>query len=317
MRAMVIERFGAPEVLELQHVPRPVFGPDELLVAVHAAGVNPVDGQNRSDGTWANLAVPAVLGSDFSGVIEAAGSEAGPWEVGDPVFGVLPFQDNRHGTYAEYCVAKASQVARKPETLSHAEAAAAPLAATTAHEVLRRLGLKPNDWLLINGAGGGVGTFAVQLARIDGIQVVAAASSRHHDLLLELGASHCFDYRTEDVVRKVLGLTGDGVDGVADLVGGTTLSLSLPGLRERGAAAAIAGLPSDMELLIDRNQTLHGVLLDPTRDGSMRVVAESLGEGRLRSVVSDVLPLDAAAEAHRRLEAGHVQGKLVLEVRHE
>lgn len=190
-----------------------------------------------------------------------------------------------------------------------------PLAATTAFEVLRRLDLAPGEWLLIHGGGGGVGTFAVQLAAAAGLRVVASASSSHHQLLLELGAESCVDYSVEDVCEGALHRVGDEVDGVADFVGAETLANSLPALRDRGAAATIAGLEGDLELLIDKNQTLHGILLDPSDPSALFAVAEELAEGRLRPVISEVLPLEAAADSHRRLEAGHLQGKLVLEVR--
>ena len=315
MRAVQLESFGGPDVLELRSVPRPKIGPGEMLVAIHAAGVNPVDGQNRADGSWAQLQLPVIPGSDFCGVVEAVGDDAGDWARGDEVFGLLPFRGNSVGSYAEYCAADARRVARKPEGVSHQEAAAVPLAATTALEVLGRLDLAPGAWPLIHGAGGGVGTFAVQLAAAAGLRVIASASSKHHQLLLELGAEACIDYGSEDVCEAALRRAPGGVDALVDLVGGVTLADSLPALRERGTAVTIAGLDGDLELLIDKNQTLRGVLLDPSDPSALFAVADELAAGRLRPVISEVLPLEAAAEAHRRLEAGHVQGKLVLGVR--
>ena len=315
MRAVVYERFGGPEVLELRDWPRPEPKGGEVVVAVHAAGVNPVDAQNRADGAWAELQPPVIPGYDFSGVVEGVGERAADWAVGDEVFGALPVRVTRSGSYAEYVAVPAETIAPKPARLSHVEAAAAPVAACTAHEALRRLRLAPGDWLLIHGAGGGVGTFAVQIAAHSGTRVLAVASARHHGLLGELGAEACIDYtheRLDDAVRLI---TGGEVDAVADLVGGGALSRSLPLLSKRGRAVEIVDLEGDLEPLIDRNQELHGVLFDPADSGPLRAITDELAAGRLRPVVSDVLALEQAAEAHRRLETGHRQGKLVLQVR--
>jgi NADPH:quinone reductase len=183
MRAVVYERFGGPEVLELRDWPRPEPKSGEVVVAVHAAGVNPVDAQNRADGTWAEVEPPVIPGYDFSGAVETDGDQAPDWAAGDEVFGALPVRVTRSGSYAEYVAVPAETIARKPEALSHVEAAAAPVAACTAYEALRRLRLEPGEWLLIRGAGGGVGSFAVQIAARAGARVLAVASARHHPLL--------------------------------------------------------------------------------------------------------------------------------------
>jgi NADPH2:quinone reductase len=315
MRAVVYERFGGPEVLELRDWPRPEPKSGEVLVAVHAAGVNPVDAQNRADGAWADLEPPVIPGYDFSGVVESVGDRAAYWVAGDEVFGALPVRVTRSGSYAEYVAVPARTIARKPERLSHVEAAAAPVAAGTAHEAVRRLRLEPGEWLLIHGAGGGVGSFAVQIAARGGARVLAVASARHHELLRGLGAEACIDYTHEPVDEAARAIAAGEVDAVADFVGGGALSRSLSLLRNRGRAVEIVDLEGDLEPLIDRNQQLHGVLFDPSDPGPLQWVAAELAAGRLRSIVSDVLALDQAAEAHRRLEAGHRQGKLVLEVR--
>jgi NADPH:quinone reductase len=315
MRAVVYERFGGPEVLELRDWPQPEPAAGELLVAVHAAGVNPVDAENRADGAWAEIQPPVIPGYDFSGVVEALGDGAGDVAVGDEVFGALPVRVTRSGSYAEYVAVSGEIVALKPDRLSHAEAAAAPVAACTAYESLRRLRLEAGEWLFVHGAGGGVGTFAVQIATAMGARVLAVASARHHRLLGELGAEACVDYTAEDVGEAVRRIAGGEVDAVADFVGGPALASSLPLLRERGRVVEIVELAGDLELLLDRNQDFHGVLFNPANPEPLRDVAAELAAGQLRPVVSEVLPLERAAEAHRRLEAGHQQGKLVLEVR--
>ena len=315
MRAVVYQRFGGPDVLEFRDWPRPEPKRGEVVVAVHAAGVNPVDAQNRADGAWAELEPPVIPGYDFSGVVETVGEGAEEWALGDEVFGALPVRVTRAGSYAEYVAVPADTIASKPQRLSHVEAAAAPVAASTAYEALRRLRLEPGEWLLIHGAGGGVGSFAVQIGLSAEARVLAVASARHHELLGELGAEACIDYTREHLAEAVGQLTGGEVDAVADFVGGDALSQSLPLLRERGRAAEIVELGGNLEPLIDRNQELHGVLFDPSHPGPLRAISAELADGRLRPVVSDVLPLERAAEAHRSLEAGHRRGKLVLEVR--
>jgi NADPH:quinone reductase len=314
MRAVVYERFGGPEVLELRDWPRPEPEPDQLVVRIHAAGVNPVDAQNRADGAGAGIELPVIPGYDFSGVVEALGDRASDWDVGDAVFGAPPIRVTRSGSYAEYVAVPAGLVAAKPKRLSHVEAAAVPIAGCTAYECLRRLRLEPGERLLVLGAGGGVGSFAVQLATGLGARVLAVASDRHHPLLTELGAQACVDYTAEDVSEAVARLAGGEVDAIADFVGAGALAASLPLLRERGRAVEIVDLDGDLEPLIDRNQELHGVLFNPANPEPLRAVAAELEAGRVRPVVSEVLPLEEAAEAHRLLEAGHRQGKLVLTV---
>jgi NADPH2:quinone reductase len=315
MRAIVYEQFGGPEVLELREDwPEPEPAAGQLLVAVRAAGVNPVDAQNRASGDWARLEPPVVPGYDFSGVVASVGSGADGWAVGDEVFGGLPVRVTRSGSYAELVAVDAGIVAVKPEGASFEEAAAMTVAGCTAHEALRRLRLEAGEWLLICGAGGGVGSFAVQIGAAAGAHVIAVASARHHGLLTELGAEACVDYTSEDVGEAVGRIAG-GVDALADFVGERTLERMLPLLRERGRAVEIAGIEGDVEELIDRNLELHGVLFNPKDPGPLRAVAEELEAGRLRPVVSDVMPLADAADAHRQIEAGHQQGKIVLEVR--
>ena len=313
MRAVVYERFGGPEVLEVRNWPRPAIGEGQLLVSVRAAGVNPVDAQNRADGAWAQIQPPVIPGYDFSGVVDAVGARADGWMVGDEVFGALPVRVTRSGSYAEYVAVDAGIVVAKPDGVGWIEAAATTVAGCTAHEALRRLRLESAEWLLICGAGGGVGTFAVQIGAAAGARVIAIASARHHDLLIQLGAEACVDYTAEDPRDAVRRIAGE-VDVLADFVGGRTLERMLPVVRERGRAVEIAGIEGDVEEVIDRNLELHGVLFNPVDPEPLRAVREELAAGRLRPAVSDVLALEQAAEAHRRIEAGHQQGKIVLEV---
>ena len=312
----MISRFGGPEVLELSEVPDPVPGPREVRIAVHAAAVNPVDAANRADGSWASMRLPAIIGSDFSGVVDSVGANVSEWSRGDEVFGAAPFRGGGRGTYAEFHVADAETIARKPANLSHVEAAAVPLAGGTAQTVInRRLSVEPGERVLIHGAGGGVGVFAVQLVAAAGAQAIALASRRHHELLLELGASAAIDYHDPDALANAQQHAGGEFDAVADFVGGTCLARSLAWIREGGRAATIVELKGDLDLALDRNITVHGVLLDRGDRSLFDELRAVIEAGQLRPVVSTVLPLEQAADAHRLLEAGHVEGKIVLAVR--
>jgi len=316
VRAVVISRFGGPEVLELTEVPDPVPGPDEVRIAVHAAALNPVDVANRADGTWAGLRLPAIIGSDFSGVIDSVGADVSEWRPGDEVFGAAPFREGRYGTYAEFHLADPETITRKPASLSHVEAAAVPLAGGTAHTVInRRLRVEPGERVLIHGAGGGVGVFAVQLVAAAGANAVALAGRRHHELLRELGATVAIDYHDDDALTAAQQEAGGEFDAVADFVGGSSLTRSLASIREGGRAATIVELTGDLDLALDRNITLHGVLLDRSDRSLFDELRAAIDAGQLKPVVSTVLPLEDVVEAHRLLEAGHAQGKLVLAIR--
>jgi NADPH2:quinone reductase len=250
MRAAVIEAFGPPEVLRITARPVPVPGPDELLVRIVAAGVNPVDAQNRSDGSWAGITLPATLGSDAAGVVAAVGRDVGDFAVGDDVFYFSDFLGGDDGSYAEYQAVDARIVGRRPARLSFAEAAAVPLAAGTAYElIVRRLAVAPGQRVLIVGASGGVGTYAVQLARGAGAHVVAVASECRHDALRELGAEMTLDYRDGDLWRQVR--DAGRIDAVVDLAGGEVPISGIEILAEGGSLATVATLTGDFELAVD------------------------------------------------------------------
>jgi NADPH:quinone reductase len=315
MRAMVLPKFGGPDVLELRDVPRPTPGPGELLVRVIASGTNPVDAKIRHSGTWAQIELPAVIGYDASGVVEAVGPGVTRFREGDEVFYTPEIFGNPHGTYAEYATVPAAIAARKPPRLTHAEAAAIPLAGGTAYEALvRRLAVQVGETVLIHGGAGGVGSFAVQIAKAAGARVIATAGPDNQETLRALGADVCVDYRGESVVKAALRETGgQGVDAVLTTVGGATVPGSTEATRPFGRIATILGCDGDLTPLYLKNQTLHGVFL--TREGRrLEELARLVEQGKLRPLVDAVLPLEAAAEAHRRLESGHGRGKLVLAI---
>lgn len=314
MRAMVIEAFGDPDVLQLRELALPEPGPGQVRVAIHAAGTNPVETGNRRRARF-GISLPAILGSDASGVVDALGPGVTTFAPGDAVFYMSDFQNTQWGTYAEYQVVDAALLARKPHTLSHLEAAALPLAAGTAYEtIVRRLALTEGEWVLMYGAAGGVGSFALQMAVAQGAHVIAVARTQYHPLLRELGAAAYLDYTTQNVLREALAIAGQPLDAVADFVGGETIARSLEIIRPFGRAAAIQGVDGDLDLLLLRNLTLHGILVRPDA-ARLDALRQWVDAGRLRPIVEQVLPLAEVAQAHRRLESHHGQGKIVLRVR--
>lgn len=317
MRAIVFDTFGSPDVLSLQDIACPEPGPGQVRVAIYAAGTNPVDAQNRQDGSWADLHPPVIPGCDASGVIDVVDPGVTTFAPGDEVFYMADFLHNPWGTYAEYHVIDAAFIAHKPKTLTHIEAAALPLAAGTAYEtIVRRLAITQGEWVLMYGAAGGVGSLALQIAVAQGAQVIAVARTHHHELLSALGAVACLDYTTQDVLAEAQAIAGRKLDAIADFVGGETLAHSLTAIRPYGRVASIAGLSGDLDQVLDLNLTLHGILVRPERTRLMALDA-LIAPGALRPIIDQVLPLEEAAQAHRRLETGHGQGKIVLAVREE
>jgi NADPH2:quinone reductase len=312
MRAIVVDEFGGPERMRLALVADPVPGRGQVRVAVHAAGVNPVDAGNRADGSWAGLTAPCVLGYDIAGVIDTTGPGVTGLAPGDRVMAMTHFPDGAGG-YAELAVVDAELAAPIAATTSFADAAATPLAAGTAQAVLSRLGLPAGSRLLVLGASGGVGLFLLQLAAKAGIAAIGVGRRAMHDQMISQGAVSCIDYSGEDVAQRAVALAGGRVDAVADLVGGELAATTLGALRPGGQIAAIATPVLDLDPLLDANITFHGVLIRDDGERT-RALAALLDRGVLHPVVSHVLPLAAAPRAHRIIEDGHAGGKIVLDV---
>jgi NADPH2:quinone reductase len=312
MRALVVHRPGGPEVMRLQRLADPQPGPDQVVVAVEAVGVNPVDAGNRSDPSWAGVNPPYVVGYELAGRIQAVGDGAS-WRRGDLVWGLLPVRGTRWGTYAELVTLDAALVGPRPLALSAIQAASLPLAGATAVQLLDRLDPRAGEWLLVHGAAGGVGSLLVQLARARGARVAASASGQREALLRELGVEVFLDRHAGDVAQRARHAIGQELDMVADLVGYGLLAASLPMVREGGRAGSIVEFAGDLEPAVDRNITLHGVLVRPSRE-VLGVLAAAVADGLLRPVVDQVLDLADAAVAHRRVESRHGQGKVVLRV---
>lgn len=314
MRAIGQDTFGGPEVLHLIERTLPAPLPTEVLVRVHAAGVNPVDAKSRAGGGLAGVLgdPPFVLGWDVSGVVEEIGLGVHTLAVGDEVYG-MPWFPRQAAAYAEYVTAPARQFARKPATLDHDGAAALPLAALTAWQILTDLAdVRPGQRVLVHAAAGGVGHLAVQFAKRLGAHVVGTASTGKHDWLRDLGADEVVDYTTtrfEDAVGDfdvVVDLVGDGHDA--------TSTRSLATLKPGGLLVPVpSGAPQDLvDRGAERGVRVRPFLVEPDGHALSRI-AELVDDG-VRVEVEDVLPLADAAEAHRRLENGRTRGKHVLRV---
>ncbi|MFI9161077.1 NADP-dependent oxidoreductase [Kitasatospora aureofaciens] len=306
MRAVVVEQWGGPEQLVERELARPEPGLNEVLVRVHAAGVNPVDWKTRASGgliEWG--AVPAV-GWDVSGTVEAVGPGVGVHRPGDEVYG-MPLFPRQAGAYAEYVVAPARHLAPKPASLTHVEAAALPLAGLTAWQALvDAADVRPGERVLVHAAAGGVGHLAVQIAKARGAHVIGTASAGKHGLLRELGADEVIDYRAvrfEDAASDV--------DVVLDGLGGGTAERSLAVLRPGGRLITLPG-PDDVPAARDGVRA-SWVLVEPDHLG-LRELTALADRGALRPVVETVLPLGQAAKAHELGERGRTTGKIVLAV---
>jgi NADPH2:quinone reductase len=311
-RAVVIEEFGGPDVLNLVEVDKPRPGPGEILVRVIASGTNPVEAKIRQGAAMPDLPLPAVLGGDVSGVVEALGAGVSEIEAGDAVFYTPEITEA--GSYADYNVVSAAIVAPKPRALSHVEAAAVPLAGGTAWEaIVRRLRVRPGETVLVHAGAGGVGSFAVQFAVAAGADVLATASSGNHALVRELGALP-IDYKSEDPVQVALDHTdGTGVDAVLDLVGGENLVKSAAATRPFGRLATVLAPAGELKPLYQRNQVLHGIMLTRERR-RLEELSPLFERGRVRPLVQQVLPLEQVRQAHEKLDSGHGTGKTVLDL---
>jgi NADPH:quinone reductase-like Zn-dependent oxidoreductase len=313
MRAIAATSWGGPDVLEEVIVPRPEPGPTEILVAVHAAGVNPTDWKARASGGFGLWGDPPILGYDVSGVVEAVGPGASLFEPGDEVFG-MPHFPKQAGAYAEYVTAPSRQFARKPAAIDHVQAAALPLVSLTARQALIEVArLQPGQRVLIHAAAGGLGHVAVQVAKAAGARVIGTASAAKHAFLRSLGADELIDYRTVDFAE----VTRD-VDVVLDTIGGDYAPRSLRTLREGGTLISIPGLGGVTPELVararERRIRTGWTLVEPDRAG-MLVVAELVEAGKLRAEIAEVFPLADVRRAHELGERGRTTGKIVLRVR--
>jgi NADPH:quinone reductase-like Zn-dependent oxidoreductase len=320
MKAVRIHSFGGPEVMKLEDIERPVPAPNEILVKVYASGVNPVDWVIRSgenDALRPYLTLPLTLGWDAAGIVEETGSDVTALKKGNAVYGIPNFPGD--GSYAEYCVARASQFALKPESLSFNAAAGVPLAALTAWTAMFAHGeLQAGQRILIQGASGGVGSFAVQFAKAKGAYVIAIASASNLDYLKELGADEVIDYKSQQFEHLVQDM--DVVLEASPVRDNKERIKALNVLKPGGIFVSVnTDFPFNDEIIEAlTHKNVKGALSpNQPRQDWLTEIAQLIDDNKVRVLISKSFPLEQVAQAHSESATWHVRGKLVLEIRKE
>jgi NADPH:quinone reductase-like Zn-dependent oxidoreductase len=306
MKAITLQEYGGPDALEVTERPEPKVAPDQVLVRVRAAGVNPVDWKAASGGLDAiyETRFPLIPGWDVAGTVEAVGVDAGEFAVGDEVLGYVRKDELQNGTYAELVAAPVRCLARKPAALDWQQAAGLPLAGLTAHQALSRLRVGEGDTVLVHAASGGVGSMAVQIAVARGARVIGTASARNHDYLRGLGAEPVT--YGDGLVERVREVAPSGVDAAVDLVGDGAVEVS----------QQLLGKPERVLSIVDHEVTAKGgryLFVRPDAAG-LTALGDLADAGKLRVEVERALPLASAADAWRAGQSGRTRGKLVLTV---
>ncbi|MBA2392510.1 MAG: NADP-dependent oxidoreductase [Ktedonobacteraceae bacterium] len=303
IRAIRVYNYGDENQLTLDHIPRPEPQAGEVLVRVHAAGVNPMDWKIRRGYFKEVLPVqfPYIPGLELAGIVEEVGPGVTAWKIGQAVYG-----QSMKGTYTDYAVAPVESLALKPQSVSFEEAATIPVGATTAWQALFEYGkLEAGQRVLIQGAAGGVGLFAVQFARWKGAHVLAATSSANVDFVRSLGAETVIDYTTTALASVV-----HDVDLVFDVVGGSALEASLQALKRGGTLVTIAGQPA-AEKVQERGARVVSFYTQVGRD-LLQTFAQLIDEGQVKVTIEKVFPLSEASQAHELSQHGHGRGRIVL-----
>lgn len=311
MKAIILKDAGGVENLITTDLPIPTPAADEVLIKLKAISINPVDVKTRAGkGVWGRIKdeQPLILGWDISGEITETGSAVTSFKTGDEVFAMIDFPKTGK-TYAEYVVAKADELALKPANISHEEAAAATLAPLTAWQAFHNFEhIKPGDRVLIHAASGGVGHYAVQIAKHLGAYVIGTSSAANRDFVLGLGADEHIDYKTQAFETA----TSD-IDFVLDTIGGEYIDRSLQVVKKGGTIVSIV---SGMNETVTPKATAlgingHNTLVKPSA-ADMQIIADLLEKGIVKSHVSKIFPFDEMADAHLQLESGRTVGKVVL-----
>lgn len=306
MKAIKINEYGDESVLKYEEVEKPQPKTDEILVKVKISAVNPVDWKIRDGmGEIFGLKLPMILGCEISGTVEETGADVSNFAVGDEILGYL---SSHEGGYAEYAALRENETAKKPENIDFENAAAIPVGALTAWQALFEAAkLESGQKVLIHAASGGVGSFAVQLAKWKGIYVYATASGKNEDFVKDLGADEFIDYtktKFEDVVKNV--------DAVFDTVGGETQERSFQVLKKGGVLITAVQPPSE-ELAKKYEVTATMINMEPNAE-NLRQIAKLVGEGRLKTHVEKVFPFSEIAAAQKLSKDGHARGKILLEL---
>jgi NADPH:quinone reductase-like Zn-dependent oxidoreductase len=307
MKAVRIHSYGGSEVLKYEDVPQPDITDNEILVQVHAVGVNPVDWKIREGYMQQGLnhKMPLILGWD-SGVVAKVGSNVNNFQTGDDVYAYTSLR--RDGAYAEYIAIPAHEVAHQPKSLDYIAAASVPVAALTAYQALFDTAkLSAEQTVLIHAAAGGVGSFAVQLAKNKGVRVIGTASARNHRFLKELGVDEAIDYNQVHFEKVI-----DDIDVVFDTIGEKVQERSWKVLKSGGALVSIISPPSQATATQHKVRAAF-VAVEPNQF-QLAEVAELIDSGKVKPIVDTVLPLSEVRQAHELSQSGHMRGKIVLQV---
>src|SRR6266487_2260691 len=311
MKAVVIHEYGGPEVLKYEDVPRPEPKEDQILVRVIAAGVNPVDEAGRSERSakFFGITLPFIPGYDIAGIVEKTGGKITKFKTADSVYAYLSL--TKGGGYAEYAAASEAEAAAKPKSISFVEAAGVPVVALTAWQALIDTAkLSAGQTVLIHGGSGGVGTFAIQIAKARGAKVIATASTANQDFLKQLGADLAIDYtktKFEDVAKNV--------DVVLDSVGKDTLARSYGVVKKGGFIVTLVARIDQAEL---DKRGIRGASLGVEPDSNeLTEIGKLIAEKKIKVIISQTLPLADAVKAQKQIATGHTRGKIVLKVADE
>ena len=318
MKAVRINEYGGPEVMKIEDLARPVPAVDEVLVEVHASGVNPVDGAIRSgenESLRSFLTLPMTLGWDAAGVVVETGGEVTSLKAGDLVYGVPNFPGD--GSYAEYCVGKATQFAIKPQSLDFTQAACVPLAALTGWTGMFAHGdLQPGQRILIQGASGSVGGFAVQFAKAKGAYVIGMASAHNVEYVKQLGADEVIDYKTQNFEELLQDI--DVVLEASPTRNNSERIKAIGILKEGGIFVSVNtdfAFNDELMEVANGRKVKAALSANEPKQEWLREMAELIDAGKVQVLINKVFPLEEVAEAHRQIATWHVRGKLVLDIK--